>query len=116
MQEPGAEKERTTVALDHFDASTSTSQTSQACPRMVLLLLTDPLFARLRDVSPQLPTELAAQISLHLDSLSPASKDVTPKNRTISHELLVRIASWARGEKLGALLAASGGGEELTTS
>lgn len=69
--------------------------------QMVLLLLTDPLIARLQHVVPQLPAELAAQLSLHLDSV-PSPTDAAPTPRTISHEVLVRVSRWAKAENLGA--------------
>lgn len=65
---------------------------------MVLLILTDPLSARLAVLLPLLPSELAAQITAHLDANDAAfSDDAEPAVSTVSHELLVKVVQACKG-------------------
>lgn len=65
---------------------------------MVLLILTDPLSDRLAVLLPLLPSELAAQITAHLDANDAAfSDDAEPAVSTVSHELLVKVVQACKG-------------------
>lgn len=75
---------------------------------MVLLQCNAQLQTRLEGLQSQLPAELATLVAaalaplddeLALDSLPSAPKAVT--ERTVSHELLVKVAQWARGHEGG---------------
>lgn len=82
------------LALLHF---------ARTSPIMVLLQLTEPLLARINEL--KLPTELAnlvaAQLSPSSDEAarSTASTSTAQEQRTISHEVLVKISSWSKTKK-----------------
>lgn len=76
---------------------------------MVLLHLTPSLDSRLSSLQAQLPTELAALVAAALtppataEGEKEAAKEETEqlRERTVSHELLVKVSTWARKEKEG---------------
>ncbi|GAA5904819.1 hypothetical protein JCM8208_001366 [Rhodotorula glutinis] len=83
---------------------------------MVLLQLTSALHARLEALAPRLPLELRDRVASHLDPVNdqpgiqaPDSTDHLEKSnltiadepyRTIPHELLVAVSTWARDARL----------------
>jgi len=78
---------------------------------MVLLHLTPSLDSRLSSLQTQLPTELAALVAAALTpsaTTAQAEEEEEAKGRkkqlgekTVSHELLVKVSKWARGETEG---------------